>query len=278
MEVVECQMFRYMLSKNPMILKYVMAAYYDEDGTPRENVLHHRKLYTARVLGSRMSGEMWTSLCNGFSNLMNVLYLAERENQEIDGFVEGDDGIFGMYEPFLTSEMFRELGFNIKMQYGDDLSHTSFCGNVFDPRSLTLVVSPEQISRLFWSCSIQYIHAKTSKLIKLLRAKAMSLYITGKYTPICGPLAHQVMKIIGKGDYIVDPNQQWYENYLGISSKNLKFEKVEIPLCNRELYETKYGITIGEQLALEKFISSCTSINQLQLPFEYGKSNFESVY
>lgn len=145
---VEQQMWKYFLKNNPEMLNYFMAQYYDLDGKIHVNRIFGKN-FTASVEGSRMSGEMWTSLANGFSNLMNVKFLAHQHKQKIHGYVMGDDGIFSMDKPFLTKEHFAELGFNIKIKYDNSISHTSFCGNIYSPQSQTIVIEPGQISSLF---------------------------------------------------------------------------------------------------------------------------------
>jgi len=275
MQTVEIPLWKYMLANNPKILRIVLRSYQQYragKNQPRVNLMKNPE-YVATSIGSRMSGEMWTSLANGFSNLMNVLFLSQLHGVPVDGFVEGDDGLFGMKTPFLNAAMFSELGFNIKMNYGNDLRHTSFCGNVFSPESMTIVVNPENIARLFWSCNATYIDAKTKVLQQLLRAKAMSLYCTGKYTPIAGPLAFKVLSLLGPGNYILDPTRRWWMSKINaLFSENSNFDRVAIPYPNRYIYEEKYGIPVQDQLDLEAFIERAESLNDLQIPYSFMAS------
>jgi len=213
-----------------------------------------------------MSGEMWTSLANGFSNLMNILFIANEHNIEVDGFIEGDDGLFGMDKAVIQEKDFEELGFRIKMNYGLSLKHTSFCGNVFDPDQMKIIVAPEQISRLFWSCANQYLHSKQAKLNWLLRAKAMSLYCLGKHTPIAGKLALKVLEIIGEGGVVLDPSNVWWEKNIAEIYKNETFKKVDISDASRALYVENYGITLEEQLLCEGIIDRATRLEDLSFP------------
>lgn len=275
MDCVECALWRYMLSNNPIALSQVLLAYYQVVNIfdpvtrrrvpyliPRINKLKNKR-YNAKVVGDRMSGEMWTSLANGFSNLMNILFIAHRKGIILDGLIEGDDGIFGMDSPGILEEDFEELGFRIKMEYGSDLSHTSFCGNVFDIDELKLIISPEQSARLFWSCAEQYIHSKKKRHLELLRAKAMSLYCLGKHTPIASVLSLKVLELIGDGGIILEPGNAWWEKNLLELHKNEVFKPVEITYKSRALYENKFKIPISDQLDIEKAIKSAKCLDDL---------------
>ena len=66
---------------------------------------------------SRMSGEMSTSLGNGFSNLMVMLLVAKLKGcSDVEGVVEGDDGLFTLKGAAPEQADFAELGFLIKLE------------------------------------------------------------------------------------------------------------------------------------------------------------------
>jgi len=173
-DFVECEMWRYFLKNNPRVLKIILDAYLVPVAggfKPRVQRLYSNQ-YEAQVVGSRMSGEMWTSLANSFSNLMNVLFLAYKSGQVLDGFVEGDDGVFGCNSLFLNPAMFEQLGFRIRLKYLTSLEQTSFCSVSFQLNSLRPLITPECIVRLFWSTASCYFGASMKKRLALLRCKA----------------------------------------------------------------------------------------------------------
>lgn len=270
-DCVECELFRYMLRNNPEVLHNVMRCYYQV----RNGVLVPRRekligsFFEASTVGTRMSGEMWTSLGNGFSNLMNIMYLCRRHKVDFDGFVEGDDGLFGLSSDVIQARDFESLGFRIKMNYGSDLTHTSFCGNVFDPMELKIIIGPEQIARLFWSCSAAYLHSSKSTQMKLLRAKALSLFCQGKYTPIAGKLALKVLSIIGKEGIILDPGNKWWETHILESVSNETFMPVDITMRSRILFAEKFGIPIYDQFWIESFVEKCQCLEDLSIPYKF---------
>jgi len=213
---------------------------------------------------------------HGFSNLMNMLFFAKQYGIDVDGFVEGDDGIFGMYKPAVANEDYESLGFKIKMNYVTDLGQTQFCGNTFDPRDLKLIISPEQIVRLVWTTASQYFHAKKPRLLSLLRAKAMSLFCLGKDTPIAGALALRVLTIIGPGGQILDPHNKWWDmNLLELSQKEV-FEERPILTRSRVLFEERFGVPLDTQFALEKSIRAATTLEELFLPWSFMANSYSA--
>jgi len=269
---VERVLFRYMLANNPDVLNIIEKSYEFPKNTPRVNKLVN-KHFLAHVVGSRMSGEMWTSLGNGFSNLMNLKFLMAKHfpNVRYAAFVEGDDGLIGVQSQCLQAAHFRDLGFNIKIQYGQDLSHTSFCGNVFDPISLRVVVNPSNIVRFFYTCTAIYLNARPRTLKRLLRSKALSLYCTGRHTPIVAILAWKVSQLLGQGSVSEEPNRRFWSRHLLRSyseffSKPQQLPKPCIGMSERWIYMTKFGIAFDQQLRLEKLICSWTSLDQMHIP------------
>lgn len=265
---VEEQLWRYMLVNNPDILRIIDLSY-NVNGHPRVQKLVGGE-YIATTTGSRMSGEMWTSLANGFSNLMNMLYLIDKYHIDGDGFVEGDDGLFGLSSDIISEHDFNLLGFRIKMNYGHDLSHTSFCGNVFDSSDFKVIVSPENIARLQWSCAARYLKSNSKTMLGLLRAKSMSLYCIGRYTPIAGLLAWKILKLIGvDGKVIIDPSRKFWRHEVMKIFHSLKFERPVVSENARDLYYNKFNISRSCQIECEDIIERARSLDDLLLPYVF---------
>jgi len=282
-DVVECALWRHIFKNNPRVLDTVMKCYYSvniDNGAitykPRTDKLMSN-YYTARVVGARMSGEMWTSLANGFSNLMNMLFIAHINGIKLDGFVEGDDGIFGMDSMNVAPNDFQDLGFDIKMKIHTNLEDTDFCGNIFSLTTDHALLPPEQIVRLAWTHSPTYFYAKKPKLIALLRMKVMSTYVLGKHTPILGPLCSKIISLIGFGPMLHEVSTRWWDQQLEKYLEQEKFEPVIICPDDRILYQHRFGINITTQLALEKIIETCTSLENLYLPYSFMATSMDSL-
>jgi len=223
-----------------------------------------------------MSGEMWTSLANGFSNLMNMLFLMEETHTLGEGYIDGDDGIFGLDKNVISAEDFEKLGFKIKMSYGQDLSHTSFCGNIFDPEECIQLVPPEQIARLGWTCSAKYLHSRRKIQLELLKGKAMSLYCLGKNTPIAGCLARRVIELLSDVKYRSEFENVWWENQVLKLWSGL--EDITITEKSRLLYEKRFHILVNDQLKLEEHIRSINNIDDLDVPYYFMNFNGSQLF
>jgi hypothetical protein len=187
MEAIEFELYRFMLpavsDDDISFLTGVLGG---------KNVLNFQ-LGRATILARRLSGEMFTSLGNGFTNLMLVLFLAEQKGIHANGVVEGDDGLFAL-DGRLTSEDWARLGFTVKeIHYYDDPGKAHFCGMIFS-ESMEIIRDPVRFFQKFgWTHS--NIHAGPKIMNRLLRAKALSVLYETPQCPIIGAAAWRVLKI-----------------------------------------------------------------------------------
>lgn len=235
------------------------------------------KFLTVKVKGVRMSGEMDTSLSNGFSNLMLFLFFCwkngletEGPRSQVRGFVEGDDGIFVVDQPQLapTQEQFASLGFTIKIVTTKEFSEASFCGQVYDPDERVVVTDiVEAITRLGWT-NKKYVNASEATLLQLLRAKGFSFYYQYNGCPVLAVLGRRILELthnIKITDRIVNNMDGWEkEKYLASIRSDLPIFKVP-GLGTRRLVEKLYGVTVRQQLVWEDLISTC-DLGPLNLP------------
>lgn len=238
-----------------------------------DNVCEYKN-FTVFLEATRMSGEMCTSLGNGFSNLMFMLFLAEEAGcTEVDGFVEGDDGIFTMKGTFPTTEDFARLGLIIKMEIHDALEHASFCGLVFDLEDQRNVTNPlEVLASLGWT-TMQYANANSNKKKQLLKCKALSLAHQYPGCPIIGELAQYVLRCTAttKINHIAENWRNTYEREQLLTAiadmpKYMKGVPFTIPgIRTRFLVEHLYGVSVEHQLYIEAWLRSQRSI----VPIDY---------
>jgi hypothetical protein len=188
MEVCELELYRYALADYPGDARFICSVI---GGTNR---LHTRCGVKASLKARRMSGDMCTSLGNGFTNLMIVLFLIHRANgdyRSVRGFVEGDDGLFAS-PVALTAQDFKALGFTVEIKRLDDPTDGHFCGCscagdivLRDPRKV--------FQRFGWTSS--FIHAGNGVVDQLLRWKALSLCHELPDCPVLGVLARTALAI-----------------------------------------------------------------------------------
>lgn len=269
MKSCEFVLYRHMLSALPEfeeifgILSEVLTG---------KNIVQNRFLHCV-VVASRMSGEMNTSLGNGFSNLMLMTHACRSlGNAEVRGVVEGDDGLFvfttGDNVP--TTEMFAAYGCIIKLDNYERISDASFCGQLFDPIDQEIITDPvEVMAKIAWINS-KYAGARDTKLKSLLRCKALSYYYQYPACPIVTELALYCLRIskshdISKVLYTFDS----YHRDLISEAKDLKIwreERRAIGEHTRQLVSEKYGISLQEQLHIEAILRMKTDLTPLILP------------
>jgi hypothetical protein len=213
-----------------------------------KNHLRTRTGISAKVDARRMSGEMNTSLGNGFTNLMLALFVAHENGFELDGYVEGDDGLFATNGE-LTTEMYAGLGFDIKIEEVRDPCEASFCGLIFSDGG-QIIRDPKRFLQTFgWTSS--FINAGPKIMNELLRAKALSACYETPQCPIVGSLARRALdKTSGYA-----PRFVWdgYHN-TNVPRDAKKIQKFAPDMSTRMLFASKFHISVEEQLLAEKAI------------------------
>lgn len=248
MHICECKLYRYMLSKcDPHAAEVICKTIEGEAHAYGTNKLKTRSGVHAEIEGRRMSGDMCTSLGNGFTNLMLWAFLAEESGCEWDGYVEGDDGIFAVYSGVPpTAEQFAALGWTIKIETHTDVERAGFCGckyvagyNVRDPVAVFCTFG--------WSLTNVNCSSRTAR--QLLRAKAMSLLVEMPQCPIIGALARHALKITeGVTAKFVNDGYHEYSQIEEDSKNVLPFSP---PSELRAFFAQEYGISEELQCVLE---------------------------
>lgn len=237
------------------------------------------KDFRVSLRATRMSGEMCTSLGNGFSNLMFMLFTAaEAGCTEVVGVVEGDDGLFTMVGAPPTSEDFAKLGLVIKAEVHDTISTASFCGIVFDPEDRVNVTDPSKVLANFGWTQRLHNRSRPYKLRVLLRCKALSYAYQYPGCPIIQELAHTGLRLtseITKKQVLKTMNQKGMDSYLR-EKVSAAVERGNIP-CQpppwntRLLVERLYGYTVEQQLHIEAYLRSIEQLRPLDDPVLIAK-------
>jgi hypothetical protein len=186
MRVLECRLYMHALRRYPALARYICKT------ITGINRLHTRAGVRINLRARRMSGDMCTSLGNGFSNLMLALYIAYLKKGHLDGFVEGDDGIFATdFE--MSAQDYLNLGFNVEIGEVADPCLAHFCGMTMTDDG-TIIKDPRRVFQTFgWTSS--NINAGSKVIDELLRAKALSLAYELPQCPILGMLARVALDL-----------------------------------------------------------------------------------
>jgi len=241
------------------------------------------KHFTTYVEATRMSGEMNTSLGNGFTNLMVLLFVAEKLGaKDIDAVVEGDDSLSNPHDAVLTTELFTKLGLIIKLESMDSVARASFCGLVFDEYERRNVTDPRSALCGFgWT---KMLHVKSSEKTKMALLRCTSLSLAYQYPgcPILSALARYGLKMTRS--YDVRPMiQKWknmYEKEQLIEALRHPIINVEVGIKTRQLVQELYGISIDEQKEIEKYLDNLDEITELDHPYirAHMKQEWEYYY
>jgi len=271
MESCEFELYRYMTSSIP---EGGMFMQFCELVLAGRNVCDFREI-TVEVDATRMSGEMNTSLGNGFSNLMFMLFACHRAGSKCDGFVEGDDGIFSVVGVVPSSQWFENLGLRIKLEEHKDLSSASFCGIVADIHDQVNVSDPLKIVAQFGWVSSIYARSSDRKLMALLRCKSLSLLDQYPGCPIVQALAEYGLRMTRSFDvrHLV-LNSRMFTSYerdkylriLSVGETAIRAGRRVVPLATRDLMSRKFNVSSDVQILVEKYFEGLNRICPLNPP------------
>lgn len=249
MESLEFELYDHMLKDFPAALKTI------KDAMSGKNRCSYGK-FRIDIEGRRMSGEMCTSLGNGFSNWMLADFLCTRKGGHFIGVVEGDDALFYSTVP-LTKEDFAELGFEIKILEHQNLLRTSFCGLVMSEDLATMTDPRKVLINFGWTHSPLRVGGPKVKA-GLLRAKALSLAYEHPRCPILFALAERMLV----HTHGVRPRFEtgWYEQTLNAEIAKFSAETAVMIRAGpshqtRCDFADQFGIPIEHQLSIEREIA-----------------------
>lgn len=216
------------------------------------------------VISRRMSGEMSTSVGNGFTNLMMLRFTCYIYGITAFIFVEGDDGIVFSDKP-LPEDIFRGLGFIIKLERHNDIRKAKFCSLLFD-NEFNLVRDPiHSILRLGWTSQL-YVNSGRRVHMNLLRLKAISLKCEVPNAPILGVLADRILELTkaysrGLSSFLRTAKVSLYERerYDTAIKNKVWGQRSKVTSDARLLVEEEFGIHWESQLMIEE------SINKMDL-------------
>ena len=240
------------------IMKEVMAG---------KNIIQNKFLHCI-VIASRMSGEMTTSLGNGFSNLMLMTHACKILGVECRGVVEGDDGLFVFLTKRLpTKDMFARMGCIIKLDVYERISDASFCGQLFDPEDQELITDPNEVlAKIAWLNS-KYVGARQSKLKALLRCKALSYFHQYPACPIVTELAKYCLRVSAGYDVrSVIKSVDSYKRDIVLDAIAHPQEERPIGEHTRLLVAEKFGVSVPDQHKIENYLREKNDLSPLILP------------
>lgn len=215
--------------------------------------------FTMELDGRRMSGEMCTSLGNGFTNLMLAEFVAYESGQTIIGVVEGDDGLFYCSGP-IDESLFAKLGFTIDIKHVPNLLQASFCGMVMSSDQCAFADPYKKILNFGWSHS-RLMNGGPKVRLGLLKAKALSLAYELPQCPILAQLAITCLAYCG--DVAPRFEVDYWSGHITKEIEQFKAETAEL-LAVGPTHQARidfyliFNISIERQIEIENEIKSWT--------------------
>lgn len=272
MENCEFVLYEHMLNTSPMG-KYILDVM--REVLQGDNLVMS-KFFTGVVSARRMSGEMNTSLGNGFGNLMMMTETCLRINiswDNIIGVVEGDDGLFRFTSKSPSREDFTIAGCDIKLNTYDRISDASFCGLLFDETDQQVIKDPYDIITSIGLLTKQYAKARRGKKLALLRAKALSTLYQYPGCPIVAEIAKYIIRETKHIDMrnVFERCQSFDSYHRELYLEALKHHQYQsdlvIGMGTRLLFQELYGIPVDVQLRLESHFKNLVGLVPFQDDF-----------
>lgn len=225
-------------------------------------------IITFDVAGCRMSGDVCTSLGNGFTNLMIMKFLAHEHHGRVRGFVEGDDGLFAVSGFIPTKDDYKRLGFSIKIEVVDEPHHASFCGQVYADETKEILVDPTYVLLTTGWTSSDQKHGTDKTMLQLLRAKAISLAYQCPRCPVVNSYTRALLRltrgVVPRFQTFSGLRDYWELRKIGLvdglSDEVMHRLNVGPDESSRLVMAKVYGWTVAQQLAMEAYFDSWTKL------------------
>lgn len=244
MSSCECVLYRYMCSDSSDINLIC-------NTLCGKNRLRTRTGIKCVVEGRRMSGDMCTSLGNGFTNYMLFLYVMSRHGyseEQVDGIVEGDDGLFAVpLDVDVTARDYERCGMTIDVTRVEHTYTASFCKLIFG-QSRQVIRDPFRfLSKFGWTSS--FLDGSPKIMDELLKAKCLSAVYETPHCPIIGVLVRVCLSYLSH----VRPRYV-FDSYHELVPETFDIEDFCPTTETRLLFQTCFGIDVNAQLLCENLI------------------------
>jgi hypothetical protein len=237
----ECRLYKKALAKYPEEARQICQT------LTGVNQLRTRAGVKVAVEATRMSGDMCTSLGNGFTNLMLVLYIVSRKGFDYHGvraLVEGDDGLFAV-PCSLTQEDYASCGFTVEINQISRPHLGHFCGATLSDDGCLLKDPHKVLCGFGWT---DLVGCGAEVAMELLRAKAMSLAHEAPQCPIVGALARKALNLTDGYE------PRWTDKWKQKEVAGAALCEFAPTAVTRASFAERTGIPVTTQLEVENLI------------------------
>lgn len=222
-----------------------------------------------KVSATRMSGDMCTSLGNGFTNLMCIAFMMSKKGvkfEDFDVLVEGDDSLISSPVELSIND-FRDVGLTMKILDKEvKVGDAAFCSFVFSENFENIINPVETIAKFGWSLTASKGAGDKVKR-GLLRAKVDSLMCEAPRCPIINSMIRYYRRVLKD----VIPKFEW--NWWDAEIRKLHFYdeclmrlNKGVDYADRVLMEEHFHIPISSQLVVEDYFDGLNELCPLIIP------------
>lgn len=216
-----------------------------------------------------MSGALWTSSANSFLNCFINCYLISKVKMpgatfderarwcwdNVVGLCEGDDGLFVDYGQ--NEQDAAGLGCLLKFVRSPNFAGAGFCGIVCDPVALVVLKNPRDVWRKFALLPYRYAKARQSVKDELIRAKALSYYVSYRGCPIISYLCKAILDKTSHSRARADALDSFHMSHLETAMRERVWDLEPCVLdSSRAIVAEEFGITETEQRNIEAQITA----------------------
>lgn len=270
-QACEGQLFKHMLSNNPEVWR-IIGPIFDKEFREVCISIPSKRNERMSFKGSRMSGDLWTSLGNGFSNMMVFLFSLHRLTRKLrltqaidaDWLCEGDDGYFAANYDFsaIFQDTAEKLGLRMKVDHGEELNDVSFCSTCVGPGGIAVPNFWRILEKFGYvfddTIIMRYSDKPTRAELNLLWAKNLSLNATSQGVPILQPLTIQLAKIIKPRTLRRKFFTYWEIEKYDILEWTIR--ETPITMEMRTFFAERFGVSVDKQLQVESFIRTMNTV------------------
>lgn len=232
------------------------------------------KYFTITVLFKRMSGDMNTSLGNGIINLICISFVMYQKGEGIMWamyfiIIEGDDSLFAPTRKCeIVESDFAILGLKVKIEHHQSVNTASFCGQVFDLETMSVLTDPIKVLCRFGYADGRYWRAGNKTKMSLLRANAFSMLYQYSGCPVVGALARRLL-VLTRGYHVKENMIKSYslqQESVPLSELRAQFLlSKSVSNESREIVQRMFNLPISLQYLWEDLISKM-QLGPLSLP------------
>lgn len=241
----EWKFLRYFLQNNPRICSFAQSA------VCNPNVIISKAGH-AISNGSRMSGELWTSLGNGFMNMCLMELIAKESGTHIHYLVEGDDGVI-VSPRALDVTCVAELGFRLKLDVGRCANDVSFCGLAVHEGKLVPDIKNTLMKFGYDTARSSCQGLRPKRMAQRLRAFSLSLSALGEGIPVLQSIAHSCIHWT-RHVRARRRDLDWWEDQMGFYTLKPRISPISDSM--REFVYHRVGIGPAAQLEIENWFDN----------------------